>query len=160
MKFFIKQKVLSLVPNFTIKNENGVDVFRVEGKFLSFTSEQSVFDMNNTQLATIKRGLFHLFPTFNVEIGNGAANFNIRKEFSFFKDNYSIEGLNWTVNGDFFAHEYVINDNSGRIIANISKEWFTWGDSYSIDVDTPDNVLYVICLVLAIDCVIDASRRS
>ena len=56
------------------------------------------------------------------------------------------------VEGDFWAHEYRITQN-GREIVSISKEWFTWGDCYQLDIaDSADETL-ALAVVLAIDAV-------
>ena len=69
-----------------------------------------------------------------------------------FYEKYEIEGLDWTIEGDFWAHEYRITQN-GREIVSISKEWFTWGDCYQLDIaDSADETL-ALAVVLAIDAV-------
>ena len=69
-----------------------------------------------------------------------------------FLEKYEIEGLDWTIEGDFWAHEYRITQN-GREIVSISKEWFTWGDCYQLDIaDSADETL-ALAVVLAIDAV-------
>ena len=37
-------------------------------------------------------------------------------------------------------------------VARISKEWFTWGDSYCIDILNPADELSALCVALALDC--------
>ena len=74
------------------------------------------------------------------------------KRLTFFYEKYEIEGLDWTIEGDFWAHEYRITQN-GREIVSISKEWFTWGDCYQLDIaDSADETL-ALAVVLAIDAV-------
>ena len=50
------------------------------------------------------------------------------------------------------AHEYVIENSSGEVM-QISKEWFTWGDSYALDIVDAQNELLCLCIALAIDCI-------
>lgn len=75
------------------------------------------------------------------------------KELSLFKPKYTLNGTNWTVNCDFGDHSYSITDNSNNI-ASISKAWFTWGDSYELDMADFNNEILVVATVLAIDCVL------
>ena len=49
-------------------------------------------------------------------------------------------------------------DGSGNEVAQISKEWFTWGDCYLIDIAHEDSLMG-LAVVLAIDAVIDAGRN-
>jgi uncharacterized protein YxjI len=44
---------------------------------------------------------------------------------------------------------------------SVNKEWFTWGDSYVIDVDKAADTLMCISVMLAVDCAnADASHAS
>ena len=74
------------------------------------------------------------------------------REFSFFVPSYRIEGTDLSVEGDFFAHEYVINDGCSDV-ASISKEWLSFGDFYVLDIFGDVAELYALAIVLSIDCV-------
>ena len=63
------------------------------------------------------------------------------------------------MDGDFFDHDYAITKNDEKIVG-ISKEWFTWGDSYELDISEYANEVIALAVVLAIDCVIDAQRNN
>ena len=75
------------------------------------------------------------------------------RNFSFFNHEYTVDGLDWSVEGDFFAHEYEVR-GGGKLIARIYKEWFTWGDAYVIDIDSMIDEVMVLSVVLVIDAVI------
>ena len=47
--------------------------------------------------------------------------------------------------------DYNIRDCTGRYIACVSKEIWNWTDTYVLDVQDPQDALYVLMLVLAID---------
>ena len=47
--------------------------------------------------------------------------------------------------------DYAIYNSSGTHIAQISKELFNFTDTYIIDVRYPEDALYALMLVLAID---------
>ena len=63
------------------------------------------------------------------------------------------------MSGDFFDHEYSIYGGE-REIARVSKEWFTWGDAYAIDVGAGEDVLNALSVVLIIDAVLDAEDNG
>lgn len=79
--------------------------------------------------------------------------------FTFIGSRYIIEGTDWQVEGAPFSHEFSITDGSGHEVASISREWFTWGDCYLIDVPYEDSLMG-LAVVLAIDAVIDAGRSN
>ena len=61
--------------------------------------------------------------------------------------------------GSIWAHEYEIRKN-GRLIVRISKEWFTWGDSYCLDIADPADELLALAVVLTIDCVAESNNNN
>ena len=75
----------------------------------------------------------------------------ITKEFSFFRPKFNIEYNGWHVDGDWFEWDYSILDISGRQVATVSKELWNWTDTYAIDIYDPQDALYALMLVLAID---------
>ncbi|MFT4147080.1 MAG: LURP-one-related family protein [Mobilitalea sp.] len=151
MKLYIKQKVFSWKDRFTVKDESGADRYFVEGELFSWGKKLHVLNAFGNEEAFIQQKLWSFLPRYEVFI-NGRLIAEIKKEFTFFKPRYSIEGLNWSVEGDFWDHQYQIIQ-SGRIVVSIQKEWFTWGDSYGLDIASPQDEIYALAVVLAIDCV-------
>ncbi len=90
---------------------------------------------------------------------NGEETAEIVKEFTFFTPRYSIEGLGWEVEGSFWEHDYEITRN-GQPIVRIYKEWFTFGDCYSLDIYDAADEVTALAVVLAIDCVTDQQRNN
>ncbi|WP_313469050.1 LURP-one-related family protein, partial [Carnobacterium sp.] len=80
------------------------------------------------------------------------------KEFAFLKPHYTIEGPSWQVEGSFWEHDYQIVEK-GRVIADISKEWLTWGDTYALNITDEADAVLALGVIIVIDCVI-ASQRS
>jgi uncharacterized protein YxjI len=158
MKLYIKQKVFSWSDKFVIKDETGADKYHVEGELFSWGHKLHLFDMNDQEAAFIKQKILTFLPKFEVYIQENLA-FEVVKEFTLFKPKYTMVGLDWVVDGDFWSHSYTITGNSG-IIASISKVWFSWGDSYELDIADGADEVSVVAAVLAIDCVLDAQHNS
>ena len=57
------------------------------------------------------------------------------------------------------AHDYQITKRDRKIVT-ISKEWMTWGDSYELDIADPADELVALAVVIAIDCVTEASSAA
>ena len=156
MKFYIKQKVFSLASRFNITDEDGNERYTVEGELLSLTRRLHIYDQRGEEAALIHKELFTLMPRFVVE-RNGQVTAAIKKRFTLFKPSYDIEGKGWHVEGDFFAHDYRIVDNSGAVVAYIHKVWMSWGDSFEIDYANGVDERMLLAVILAIDTVMDNS---
>ncbi len=157
MKLYIKQKIFSWNDKFSVYDANGEEHYFVEGELFSWGKKLHVYDRVRREAAFVRQELFTLLPKFIVSIG-GQDIAEIVKEFTFFKPKYRIDGLGWEIDGDFWDHDYDIKKN-GRTIVSLSKEWFTWGDCYELDIESPEDEIVALAVVLAIDCVLAAQKN-
>ncbi len=158
MKLYIKQKVFSWKDKFKVFDDQGREKYYIEGEFLSLGKKLHVYDLYEREVAFIAQKVFSFLPRYFVYI-NGTEVAEIVKQFSFFRPKYSIEGLGWEINGDFFAHDYEITKN-GRKIVTINKQWMTWGDCYELDIENESDETIALAVVLAIDCVMASQAAA
>lgn len=153
MKYIIRQKMFSLGDSFSIKDESGNDIFIVRRQLLSIGKKLRIFDMAGNELCYIEQALFRFMPEYNIYIA-GQHIVNVKKKFAFFRHAFVIEGTNnqYKIEGDFFAHEFNIIKNS-KIIARISKKYFSFTDTYGIDVDNGEDQVTTLALAIVIDMV-------
>lgn len=158
MKLYIKQKVFSWGAKFRIYDEYENDKYSVEGEVFTLGKKLHLYAIDGKELAYIHQKILSFLPKYYINC-NGQDIAEVIKEFTFFRQEYSVDGLCWTVKGDFWAHEYQIHSEQG-VVATISKHWFAWGDTYEIDIaDGVDEVL-ALSVVLIIDAVIDSQNSS
>ncbi len=158
MKLYIKQKVFSWRDKFTVKDENGQDKYYVEGELFSWGKKLHVTDVNGNETAFIQQKMLSFLPKYHVFV-NGEQVAEIVKEFTFLRPRYRIEGLDWDIQGSFWAHDYEITC-AGQPIVTIQKEWMTWGDSYELDISNPRDETVALAVVLTIDCVMAAAAAA
>lgn len=150
MKLYMKQKVFSFGDKFTIKDENQVDRYSAEGEVFSMGKKLHLYSGEGNEVAFIKQKIWNFLPKFEVYT-NGVLVMEVVKEFAFFSHKYTLRGGNWTVEGDMFGHDYTIF-SAGLPIVRITKVWFSWGDSYEIDIADGVPEVLALTVVLAIDC--------
>jgi uncharacterized protein YxjI len=161
MKFYMKQKVFSWGDKFTIKNENGEDAYTVKGEVFTLGKKLHVNDTAGAEVAFIRQRLLSWLLTYDVFVGETQV-MEVRKDFTLFKPRYSVTGAgDWRIQGDYWAHNYEIF-HAGGSVAHISKQWFTWGDSYLIDIAPGAPEVPVLACVLAIDAAlaVAAAQRN
>lgn len=150
-QLYIKQKVFSLSGKFTVKDQEERDVYFVEGSFMKVPKTFSIMNTSKDEVALITKKVFSLLPKFFVEV-KGNEMVTIKKEFSFFKARYSIDATGIEVQGNWWDMDFQIVQH-GEVVGQVSKEWFTWGDSYKVQVLKDEMETLIIALVVAIDCV-------
>ena len=157
MSLYIKQHIFSWGDQFSVYDESGNEKYFVEGEVFSFGKKLHLYDMQGRELVFIEQELLTFLPKYNIS-RNETTLAQVVKEFTFFKHEYSVNGLGWSVHGDFWDHEYEITEN-GRTIAAVSKEWMTWGDAYEIRFGAGVDEVDALAVVLVIDACIEAERK-
>lgn len=149
MKLLFKQRFFSWLDSYDIYDEEGNTVYVVKGE-IAWGHLLRIYDREGRELGYIKQKLLSFMPKFEMYTGSHYAGC-ISREITFFRPKYTIDYKGWTVDGDWFEWDYQIADSAGRQIATVSKEIWNWTDTYSIEVHNPQDALYALMLVLAID---------
>ena len=158
MKLLIEEQVFTWRDRFTIMDEAGVERYYVEGELFSWGRKLHVTDLKGREVAYVEQQLFTFLPRYAVYAGGVLIGEGV-KEFSFFRPRYTVEGADWDVEGDFWDHDYTVF-RGGVPVVSIQKEWFTWGDCYTLDIRDPRDEIQALALVLAIDCAVEQANNS
>ncbi|HMJ18782.1 MAG TPA: LURP-one-related family protein [Gemmatimonadaceae bacterium] len=163
MRYVMRQKILSLADNFTIKDEQERDVYVVKGKLFSFGDKLSFQDTAGNELVYIDQRLLNWGPTY--ELWRGAELLAVvkRELFSFIHHRFTVDvpGPNdLEAEGDFLDHEYTF-DRGGNVVATVSKRWFSWTDTYGIEIAEGEDPVLVLASAVVVDmvCHDDSKRR-
>ena len=159
MKLYMKQKKFSLKQDFDIFDAEERPIYHIEGKLMSLKRKLKVYDsQTKEELAAVEQQLVAFTPTMNIFYQNERIA-TIRKKITFLRPSYVIDVLGWTIDGDYFAHDYNVLDGNGDLIADISKKLFSWSDTFEIDIKDPTvNPTVVLAVVLAIDMAMDSQK--
>ncbi len=149
MRLLFKQRIFSWFDSYDITDEDGNKVYEVKGQ-LAWGHCLKIFDAYGSELGMVKEKILTFLPKFEI-YENGRYLGCINKEWTFFKPKYNIEYKGWHVDGNWLEWDYTITGAGGSRIASISKEYFHLSDTYVLDIANPDDALYVLMFVLAID---------
>lgn len=138
-------------------DESGNPRYYVKGELFSWGKKLHVTDLSGREVAYVEQQLFTFLPRYAVYAG-GVLIGEVVKELTFFRPHYTVEGADWEVEGDFWAHDYTVS-RRGRVV-DIRKEWFTWGDCYALNIRDPADEIQALALVLAIDCAIARQNNN
>ena len=149
MRLLFKQRFFSWFDSYDIYDEADRVVYTVKGE-LAWGHLLRIYDANGCELGHIKQEIFTFMPEFHMYVGDTRVG-SICREFALFKPKYNIDYKGWTVEGNWWEWDYSIYNSSGTHISQISQQFFNFTDTYVIDVRYPEDALYVLMLVLAID---------
>ena len=149
MKLLFRQRFFSWFDSYDIYDEAGQTVYTVKGE-LAWGHQLRIYDRNGYEVGLVKQRIFTWLPKFEIYI-NGELIGSVNKEFSLFTPKFNIDFTGWQVQGDWLGWDYSIYNAQAQSIASVSKEIFNWSDTYVLNIHNPQDALYVLMLVLAID---------
>jgi uncharacterized protein YxjI len=153
MKYAVKQKIFALADSFTIKDENGRDAYVVKGKLLSIGKKLKLHDISGNELAYIEQKVFRILPEYEIYTA-GDLRATVKKRFALFRNDFDISASdgNYEVKGNFLGFEFTIA-KEGSEVARISKKYFSWSDTYGVEVLGGADPLLILSLAIIIDMV-------
>lgn len=149
MKLLFKQRMFSWFDSYDIYDEAGQTVYTVKGE-LAWGHQLRIYDRNGYEVGLVKQRVLTWLSKFEIYI-NGELIGSVNKEFSFFTPKFNLDFNDWTVSGDLMGWDYSIYNAQAQNVASISKELFNWTDTYILNIHNPQDAIYVLMLVLAID---------
>jgi len=151
MKYLVKQKVFSFRDSFTIKNEFGEECFSVIGKIFSFGNKLHLTDLQGNELYYIEQKIFRFLPEYTI-YRDGVPVAQVKKNFTFFRPSFDITSVygNYNISGNLWAYDFSIFKN-GSPVAVISKQWFSFSDTYGVSIDDREDAAFILALVIVLD---------
>jgi len=161
MKVFIKNKLISLGGSSEVLNEKEEPVYKVKGRFFTFTKKKKMYDMEGKLLYTIRNKywtfLCHKTMVFDA---NGDKVATIKKsKWSFNRKHEILDTENeMSIDGKFFSLESRILRN-GVPVATITRKITLVRDAFTLEADEKDIAFYT-ALVIAFDNLNDKRTNS
>lgn len=153
MRYVMKQKILSWGDDFTIRDSNESVAYQVKGKVFSIGDKLSFQDASRRELAHIAQKLLAWGPTYEVQRGNDVLAVVKKKLFTFFKCSFTVDVPgpdDLHAQGNLMDHEYKFTRH-GKTVARVSKKWFSWSDTYGIDIEDGKDEVLILCSAVVID---------
>ncbi|HEV7301102.1 MAG TPA: LURP-one-related family protein [Tepidisphaeraceae bacterium] len=164
MRYVMRQKLISLGDDFTIRDADGRDAYFVDGKALTLRDRLTFQDMDGRELLSIQRRLLAWGPTYEIHQGDQLKAVVKQKLFTLFNQRFSVDEIDreddLTAKGNFTDHHYTFS-RGGREVAWVSEKWFSLADTYGVEVGAgEDPVLILACAVVIDRCQEAAERRD
>ena len=159
MRYQMKEKLWAFGDDFRIQDSDGKDIFFVDGKGFGLGKKLSFQDMQGHELAFISQKLLSFKSTYEI-YRTGQIFAEVVKGLSFFKSKFTVDvpGPNdYSVKGNFMNFEYDF-ERMSKPVARVSKEFFSWGDSYGIDIVPDEDDITILATAVVIDMVCHSER--
>ena len=138
MKLYLKQKVFKFLDHYDVYDENQNAIFTVNQKFKFLGFHADVTARGDYQSFEIDKEIITFLPKYVLTFENREKIY-----------------LNFRLS---FIHRKI--DVEGEVIADISKKWLTWGDTYEVDIYDDKYTSEILGIVIAIDNQKDMERNQ
>lgn len=160
MRLVVKNKWISLKGSSFVKDEQGNDVLKVEGKFWTVTHKKFVKDLNN--ICYIVRNKFWKFIHYQAYIMDKDENIVahvVRKAFSL-HDHYDLMSPYGKIvlRGNILGYDYHIYLNDEEV-GHVGRH-FSLRDSFVLDLKDGLDYKFFIALLIAMDNITDEMNES
>ncbi len=135
----------------------------MDGRAFSWGDKLSFQDMQKNELAFIRQKLLSWGPTYEIEVHGRLVAVVKKKLFTFLRCKFTVDVPgpdDLEAQGSFLDHEYAF-ERQGREVAQVSKRWFSWTDTYGVDIADGEDDVLILASAVVIDMVChQESQRS
>lgn len=158
MKLYVNEKLLSLHRKFFVLNEAGENVYEISSKAFSIGDKTTILDMSGNKIAYIAQDIWHLTSHYKVFI-NEQEVCQIIKKFQLARNDYELTN-GYRVEGNIFAYDFVIYDDTNTPIGSIKRALISFGDKYEIEIFDETKLNIVLAIIVAITNDINRSQNA
>ena len=154
MRYLIREKLISFGDDYVVKDEAGRAAFVFDGAaFTLLRDKLAIKDGEGRELGFIREKLISLRRAYEIHLGGKRVATVSKDLLTLFRCSFTVDVPgpdDYEAQGDLLDREYTFR-RRGKVVAEVSKKWFTLRDTYAVDVaDAADAVL-----ILASAAVID-----
>jgi uncharacterized protein YxjI len=153
MRYVLKQKLFSFGDDFYIKDDAGNDVYFVDGRAFSIGDRLSFQDLQGNELAFIKQRVLSWGKTYEIARGGQVVAVVKKHLFGFLHHRFTVDVPgpdDLEAQGDFTDHEYTFRRGE-QTVATVSKKWFSWTDTYGIDIAPGEDDVLILASAVVVD---------
>jgi uncharacterized protein YxjI len=160
-RYQMRQRMISIGDDYTIENDRGEHVFKLDGKALRVRKTILFKDMDGQELCKIQERMLHVRDSMEIEAPDGHRIAMVHKAMiTPLRERWTVDledGPDLHAHGNFVEHEYTI-ERDGAKVAEVSKRWFRVRDTYGVEVSPGENDILILAATAVIDTMAHPAR--
>jgi len=156
----MRQRMISIGDDYTIENDRGERVFKLDGKALRVRKTIVFEDIDGRELCKIQERMLRVKDSMEIEDPGGRRMALVQKAMiTPLRERWTIhvDGPDLHVQGNIVDHEYTI-ERDGQRVAEVSKRWFRARDTYGVEVAPGENDVLILATTAVIDTMAHPDR--
>ncbi|MCX4745883.1 LURP-one-related family protein [Kitasatospora sp. NBC_01287] len=154
-KYQVREKIFAIGDDYWIEDEHGEKAFLVDAKVLRIRDTFELRDPEGRVVAVIKSKALSIRDAMKIEDAHGEVVATVRKKlFTPFRDKYHVElgdGGELEIHGDLIDKDYRIEDEHGAKVAEISRKWFRFRDTYGVRIADGADAALLLAVAVCVD---------
>jgi uncharacterized protein YxjI len=158
----MRERILSWGDDFTIRDADGRDAYQVDGKVFSIGGKLSFKDMSGNELALIDQKLLSIGTQYEIIRGGKTVAVVKKHMFTLFRARFTVDVPgpdDLEAKGNFLDHEYTFERGS-RAVARVSKKWFSFTDTYGVEIEEGEDDVLILAAAVVIDLVSHPDQKN
>ena len=153
MRYSVREKIFSIGDDFWVTDEQGNQVYLVDGKALRLRETFELKDRSGTVVATVHKKLLAIRDSMNIE-RDGTVIATVKKALISPLHHRSVVELSGggelEAVGNIMDKEFEIR-SGGEVLAQISRSWFRLRDTYGVDVAPGQDDALMLAIAVCLD---------
>jgi uncharacterized protein YxjI len=153
MRYLVREKIFSIGDDFWVTDEQGDQVFLVDGKALRLRETFELKDRSGQVVATVRKKLLAIRDSMNIE-RDGTVIATVKKALVSPLHHRSVVELSgggeMEAVGNIIDKEFEIR-SGGTVLAQISRSWFRMRDTYGVDVAPGEDDALLLAVAVCLD---------
>ena len=160
-RYQMRKRMISIGDDYTIENDRGERVYRLDGKALRVRKTILFEDMDGHELCKIQERMLRVRDSMEIEGPDGNRIAMVHKAMiTPLRERWVIDvdgGPDLHAQGNIVDHEYTIERDGDRV-AEVSKRWFRVRDTYGVEVAPDENDILILAATAVIDTMAHPDR--
>jgi uncharacterized protein YxjI len=151
--YLVRERLFSVTDDFWVTDEQGNEVFLVDGKALRLRETFELKDDAGQQLATIHKRFLTFTDAIEIEHDGAVVAIVHKAVVSPLHHRAIIDipgGGRLEAVGNIIDKDFEIRDGR-QAVARVSRSWFRIRDTYGVDVAPGENDALIVCIAICLD---------
>jgi uncharacterized protein YxjI len=153
MRYLIREKIFAIGDDFWVTDEQGNEIYLVDGKALRLRETFELKDRSGAVVATIRKKLLALRDSMDIE-RDGTVIATVKKALISPLHHRSVVELDGggelEAVGNILDKEFEIR-SGGTVLAQISRSWFRIRDTYGVEVAPGQDDALILSVAVCLD---------
>ena len=154
VRYLIREKILCLGDDFSIRDEQGRERFLFDGRGFTLLRERiDIRDEHGAEVGFVRQKITLIRKAWEIHL-RGTHVATVSKDIlTLLRCSFTVDVPgpdDYEAQGGFLDHDYTFR-RRGQVVATVSKKWLSIRDTYAVDIEDGQDDLLILASAVVID---------